>query len=122
MHPVYLIFPVALAVNFSFILPVSTPGNAIVYAYGDITVPDMVCVHIFSAFFLNTFLCHSLCVVATSYGVLHNKPDVQIYSRMKVIDRDGKYVLLLIMRKNSILLISDVVVVVCPLFVFHVKI
>jgi len=42
MHPIYLIFPVALAVNFSFILPVSTPGNAIVYAYGDITVPDMV--------------------------------------------------------------------------------
>lgn len=42
MHPVYLIFPVALAVNFSFILPVSTPGNAIVYSYGDITVPDMV--------------------------------------------------------------------------------
>jgi len=42
MHPVYLIFPVALAVNFSFILPVSTPGNAIVFAYGDITVPDMV--------------------------------------------------------------------------------
>jgi len=42
MHPVQLIFPVALAVNFSFILPVSTPGNAIVYAYGDITVPDMV--------------------------------------------------------------------------------
>ena len=42
MHPVYLIFPVALAVNFSFILPVSTPGNAIVFAYGDITVVDMV--------------------------------------------------------------------------------
>jgi len=42
MNPVYLIFPVALAVNFSFILPVSTPGNAIVFAYGDITVPDMV--------------------------------------------------------------------------------
>jgi len=42
MNPIYLIFPVAIGVNFSFILPVSTPGNAFVFAYGDITVPDMV--------------------------------------------------------------------------------
>lgn len=42
MNPIYLMFPVAIAVNFSFILPVSTPGNAIVFSYGDITVLDMV--------------------------------------------------------------------------------
>ena len=57
MHPVYLIFPVALAVNFSFILPVSTPGNAIVFAYGDITVLDMVrmivIVYLLNAFFVS---------------------------------------------------------------------
>jgi len=35
-------FPVAIAVNISYLLPVSTPCNAIVYAYGDIKVSDMV--------------------------------------------------------------------------------
>ena len=38
----YLMFPVAIAVNISYLLPVSTPCNAIVYAYGDIRVSDMV--------------------------------------------------------------------------------
>jgi len=57
MHPVYLIFPVALAVNFSFILPVSTPGNAIVFAYGDITVPDMVSMIVILSKQLVHFLC-----------------------------------------------------------------
>jgi len=42
INPLYLMFPVAIAVNISYLLPVSTPCNAIVYAYGDIRVSDMV--------------------------------------------------------------------------------
>lgn len=34
--------PVTISASFSYILPVSTPPNAIVYATGDITMMEMV--------------------------------------------------------------------------------
>jgi len=34
--------PVTLAASWAYILPVSTPPNAIAYSYGDIEIMDMV--------------------------------------------------------------------------------
>jgi sodium-dependent dicarboxylate transporter 2/3/5 len=42
VNPLYLMMPVTISASFSYILPVSTPPNAIVYAYGDITMIDMI--------------------------------------------------------------------------------
>lgn len=42
INPLYLMLPVTIAASFSYILPVSTPPNAIVYATGDITMMDMI--------------------------------------------------------------------------------
>jgi sodium-dependent dicarboxylate transporter 2/3/5 len=42
VNPLYLMLPVTISASFSYILPVSTPPNAIVYAYGDITMMDMI--------------------------------------------------------------------------------
>jgi len=44
LNPLYLMLPVTISASYSYILPVSTPPNAIVYAYGDITMIDIVCV------------------------------------------------------------------------------
>jgi di/tricarboxylate transporter len=41
INPLYLMMPVTISASFSYILPVSTPPNAIVYATGDITMIDM---------------------------------------------------------------------------------
>jgi len=43
INPLYLMIPVTVSASFSYILPVSTPPNAIVYAYGDIGMIDIVC-------------------------------------------------------------------------------
>lgn len=41
-NPLYLMIPVTISASYSYILPVSTPPNAIVYAYGDITMLDII--------------------------------------------------------------------------------
>lgn len=41
INPIYLSLGVTFAASFSFILPVSTPPNAISYSYGDLVIMDM---------------------------------------------------------------------------------
>lgn len=42
INPIYLMLPVTLAASWAYILPVSTPPNAIAHSYGDIAIPDMI--------------------------------------------------------------------------------
>uniref|UniRef100_A0A3B4FEM8 Solute carrier family 13 member 1 n=1 Tax=Pundamilia nyererei TaxID=303518 RepID=A0A3B4FEM8_9CICH len=42
VNPLYILIPATLCTSFSFLLPVSNPPNAVVYAYGHITILDMV--------------------------------------------------------------------------------
>ncbi len=48
VNPLYLMIPVCVATSLAFILPVATPPNAIVFAYGDMKVKDMVCITIYT--------------------------------------------------------------------------
>ncbi|KAM4734520.1 solute carrier family 13 member 1 [Anableps anableps] len=42
VNPLYVLIPTTLCTSFSFLLPVSNPPNAVVFAYGHITIIDMV--------------------------------------------------------------------------------
>ncbi|XP_062858605.1 solute carrier family 13 member 1 [Trichomycterus rosablanca] len=42
INPLYMLIPATLSVSFSFLLPVSNPPNAIVFAYGHLKIMDMV--------------------------------------------------------------------------------
>ncbi|MCJ8735978.1 hypothetical protein PDJAM_G00253640 [Pangasius djambal] len=42
VNPLYMLIPATLSVSFSFLLPVSNPPNAIVFAYGHVKIMDMV--------------------------------------------------------------------------------
>ncbi|XP_031724048.1 solute carrier family 13 member 1 [Anarrhichthys ocellatus] len=42
VNPLYVLIPTTLCTSFSFLLPVSNPPNAVVFAYGHISIVDMV--------------------------------------------------------------------------------
>merc|ERR550519_896797 len=42
VHPLYLMLPATLITSYAFMLPVSTPPNAIAYSYGHLKMLDMV--------------------------------------------------------------------------------
>ncbi|KAI4874973.1 hypothetical protein NFI96_032982 [Prochilodus magdalenae] len=42
VNPLYLLIPATLSVSFSFLFPVSNPPNAIAFAYGHLSIMDMV--------------------------------------------------------------------------------
>ena len=41
VHPYLLVFPAAIAASCAFMMPVATPPNAIVFASGEVTIPQM---------------------------------------------------------------------------------
>ncbi|KAM7415337.1 hypothetical protein PAMA_019930 [Pampus argenteus] len=42
VNPLYVLIPTTLCTSFSFLLPVSNPPNAVVFAYGHLSIMDMV--------------------------------------------------------------------------------
>jgi len=42
INPSYLLLPLTLATSFSFMLPIATPPNAIIFSTGYLTVKEMV--------------------------------------------------------------------------------
>ncbi len=64
VHPFILMMPAAMAANCAFMLPVGTPPNAIIFATGKITIPEMVK----AGFWINMFAI--VMIVAAMYVVM----------------------------------------------------
>jgi sodium-dependent dicarboxylate transporter 2/3/5 len=65
VNPLYLMIPVAIAASFAFMLPVATPPNAIVFAYGGVRIIDMV----ISGTLMNIICILLLQVSLNTYGI-----------------------------------------------------
>ncbi|MEG2613671.1 MAG: DASS family sodium-coupled anion symporter [Alistipes sp.] len=71
ISPLVLVMPITMATSFAFMLPVSTPPNAIVFGYDYLSIKDMVR----SGFWLN-LICIVVLVLATLFllphcGIIH---------------------------------------------------
>ncbi|CAH1800553.1 unnamed protein product [Owenia fusiformis] len=60
VHPMYLMLSATIAASCAFMLPVATPPNAIVFAYGHVTVVDMV---------KAGFMMNCVCVLVITLGI-----------------------------------------------------
>ncbi|KAK7088007.1 Na(+)/citrate cotransporter-like [Littorina saxatilis] len=64
VNPLYLMASAAMATSFAFMLPVATPPNAIVFAYGNLRVYDMASV----GFFMNIIAVLVLTLAVNTWG------------------------------------------------------
>ncbi|XP_070204151.1 solute carrier family 13 member 2-like [Littorina saxatilis] len=64
VNPLYLMASAAIATSFAFMLPVATPPNAIVFAYGDLRVLDMA----YAGFFMNLISVLCLALAVNTWG------------------------------------------------------
>ncbi|XP_038562885.1 solute carrier family 13 member 1 [Micropterus salmoides] len=75
VNPLYVLIPTTLCTSFSFLLPVSNPPNAVVFAYGHISIMDMVKAGIG----VNVIGVLSVMLAVATWGVplfsLHTYPD-----------------------------------------------
>ncbi|XP_063448218.1 Na(+)/citrate cotransporter-like [Mytilus trossulus] len=76
LNPLYIMFPTAIATSFSFMLPVATPPNAVVFSYGHLRVIDMVMV----GFMMNIIGILVLILGTETWGAsafnFHTLPDI----------------------------------------------
>ncbi|XP_036370494.1 solute carrier family 13 member 5-like isoform X2 [Octopus sinensis] len=66
MHPLYLMFPAALACSFAFMLPVATAPNTIIFSTGHLKVVDMVS----TGFLINVICVLTLTLAVHTWGEL----------------------------------------------------
>nr|KAG5689113.1 hypothetical protein BaRGS_013874 [Batillaria attramentaria] len=64
LNPLFFMFPTAITTSFAFMLPVATPPNAIVFAFGAVRVVDMV----ITGFILNVVSVPFLILATVTWG------------------------------------------------------
>ena len=68
VNPLYLLLPSTVVTSYAFMLPVSTPPNAIAYSYGHLKMMDMVG-HYANIINVNTWLFGSLIIILRMFHV-----------------------------------------------------